>query len=287
MADSVMVPRMTITTGDVFIPEVWTNDLLVARESKLVMSNLVERLDQDAQDGGDTLHIDQISNLEAYEKASSTSVTLQAPTETGVDLNLNRHFESSILIEDRLKLQAKRAYALLQKYSARAGYAIAKKMDSDLTGLYGSASNRVGDGNTSLTDANILLAFQYLDEADVPDEDRHFVVKPSAKTDLLNLDKFTLYHNVNTTDAIRKAAIGDIYGADTFVTNQVTRVVGSPSVDHNMLFHREAVALAVQMAPRIQFQYKQEYLGTLCTVDSLWGYAVQRADHMVDVRSAI
>lgn len=286
MADSVLVPRMTITEGDVFIPEVWAKDLLVARESLLTFAKLVKRYDEDAAEGGDTIHIDNLSNLNVNAKLANTIVTLNAPTETGVTLNLNRHFESSILIEDRLKVQAKRVFNILQQYSERAGYAVAKQMDADIAGLYSSLTQNVGDGSTALGDTGLLAATQKLDEADVPETDRHLVVKPAGRADLLAVDKFTLYHNVNSDQAIRKGAIGDLYGFDVWVTNQIKKETATPNVVHNLLFHRDAFALAIQLQPRVQFQYKQEYLGTLVTADSLWGYAVQRADHAVDVRSA-
>lgn len=281
-----MIPRFTIAEGDVFIPEIWSKDLLIAREAMLVLSRLVDRYDEDAADGGDVIHIDQISNLVANAKAANTSVTLQAPTETGVDLNLNRHFEASILIEDRIAKQAKRAYSLLQKYAERAGYAVAKTQDSDLAGLYSSLTQSVGSGSVNLTDENLLRANQYLDDAEAPENDRHLVIKPAGKADLLAIDKFTLYHNVGDANAIRKAAIGDLYGFDVWTTTQIKVQAATPNVVHNLLFHREAFALAVQMQPRMQFQYKQEYLGTLATADSLWGFGVQRNDHAVDVRCA-
>lgn len=286
MADTVMVPRMTITTGDIFIPEVWSKNVLLARESKLVMAKLVERYDEDAADGGDVINIPQVSNLTAYAKAASTSVTLQAPTETDVNLSLNRHYEASILIEDRLKVQSKRVYNLLEKYSTKAGYAVGGQMDDDLLGLYSSLTQYVGDGSTALADTAILRAVQYLDDADAPEMDRHFVIKPAAKADILVLDKFSLYQNIGSINPITRGAIGEIYGNDVWVTTNVPVEAATPTVVHNIMFHKEAFALAVQMQPRVQFQYKQEYLGTLATTDSLWGYAIQRNDHAVDVRSS-
>ncbi len=281
-----MVPRMTITEGDVFIPEIWTKDVLVAREAMLVMSKLVTRYDEDAAAGGDTLNIPEIGNLVAYEKAKNTSVTLQAPTETDVNLSLNRHFESSILIEDRLIKQAARVYAILTKYSQRAGYAVAKKMDSDLTGLYSSISQTVGSGSAAPTRTTLLRAMQYLDDAEAPEMERYGVWKPAAVADLLDIDGFVKANDSGATLPLRKGVIGDLFGFMNYKTTQVQVEAGTPTVVHNLLFQKEAFALAVQMQPRTQFQYKLEYTGTLCVVDSLWGYAVQRADHAVDFKSS-
>lgn len=287
MADSIMVPRFTVTEGDVFIPEIWTKEVLIAREAALRFSDLVERYDEDAAEGGDTLNIPQIGNLSANAKLANTSVTLQAPTETDVNLSLNRHFESSILIEDRMAKQAKRTYDLLMKYAKRAGYAIAEQMDTDLAGLYSGLSQYVGDGSTAVTRTNMLRAVQYLDDAKAPETERYGVWKPAAKADILDIDGFVFAEHMGTDVPVRKGVFGELFGIVNYVTTQVITQAATPSVVHNLVFHKEAFALAVQMAPRTQFQYKQEYLGTLATVDSLWGYATQRADHAVDFRSSV
>jgi len=45
-----------------------------------------------------------------------------------------------------------------------------------------------------------------------------------------------------------------------------------------MLFHKDAFVLAEQMAVRSQVQYKQEFLSTLFTADTLYGVKTVRSD---------
>jgi hypothetical protein len=40
---------------------------------------------------------------------------------------------------------------------------------------------------------------------------------------------------------------------------------------NHLMFHKDAWAIALQMQPRTQAQYKQEHLGWLVTVDCLFG----------------
>ncbi len=40
---------MTITTGAVFLPDIWSKEIELARESMKVMENLVNRRDADVQ----------------------------------------------------------------------------------------------------------------------------------------------------------------------------------------------------------------------------------------------
>ena len=271
----------------VFAPEIWSKKVLPAAEAAKVMAKLVDRYDEESKGKGDVIHIPTISNLTASAKSDQTQVTLQSPSESSVDINLNRHYESSFLVEDRISIQA--AYNLLDKYTPKATESVIRQQDSDLTGLYSGLSQSVGDGSTAVTDANLIRAIQYLDDANAPQSDRHFVIKPCGKADLLAIDKFVRYDargQAANALPVNTGAFGEIYGVQVWVTTQVITVTGTPNVVHHLLFHREAFALAEQQSARVQTQYKQEYLGTLVTVDALWGYVEQRDTFAVDFRAS-
>lgn len=292
--------QMTITTGDKFIPEVWSKETQRATEASLVLANLVKRFDSDVADAGDVFQVPIVSNLTAYAKSANTQVTLNAPTETEFTMDINRHFEASYLVEDRLKEQAK--YNILQEYSSKSGYAIAQKMDSDLAGLYASATQSVGNSTTDVTDANIVRAIQFLDDADAPQSDRYFVIKPAALAAMRAIDKFSRFDSLgiapsvvvngglaNGNSVIKRIGpngfVGTVYNLEVYMTTNLVEEAGTSDVVHNLVFQKEALALGVQLKPRTQFQYKQEYLGTLATTDALWGYGLYRATFLVDFRS--
>lgn len=293
--------QMTITTGDVFIPEIWSRETQRAVQSNLVLSNLVKRFDDDLSDGGDLLRVPKVSNLTANAKVANTQVTLNAPTEDQFTMNINRHFEASYLVEDRLKVQSK--YNLLNEYSEKAGYAIAQRMDSDLAGLYSGLSQTVGNSTTDITDANIVRAIQYLDDADAPQTDRYFVIKPAGLAHIRLIDKFSRFDALglvpnpasgagglaNVGSTVRRIGpngfVGTIYNLEVYMSTNLTEESGTSDTVHNLVFHKEAFAMGVQLKPRMQFQYKQEYLGMLATTDAIWGFAEYRDSFAVDFRS--
>ncbi len=294
--------QMTITTGDVFIPEIWSKEVQLATQSTLVLANLVKRFDEDVADAGDTLHVPKVSNLTAYAKAANTQVTLNAPTEGEFTMSINRHFEASYLVEDRLKTQAK--YKVLQEYSPKAGYAIGQKIDSDIAGLYSGLSQTVGNSTTDITDANIVRGIQYLDDADAPQTDRYFAIKPAGLAHLRLIDKFSRWDALGivpnpaagagglsngTGGVVRRIGpnglVGVVYGLEVYMSTNLTEESGTSDIVHNLLFQKEAFALGIQLKPRMQFQYKQEYLGTLATTDALWGFAEYRDAFAVDFRA--
>ena len=279
------------TEGAVFIPEIWSSEILRATESNLVLADKVKRFDGDVKTKGDVIHIPELSNLTAHAKTAGTAVTLNNPTESEKTITVDQHYETSFMIEDIEKVQS--AYNLMSEYTGKAGYSIAKNVDSAIAALYSGLSQYVGDGSTDVTDPNIIRAVQYLDDADAPEMDRFFVIKPSAKADIMAIDKFVLRTGPGWTTsdspilngAKENGFFGDIYGVKVFVTTNLVTAAGTPTVVHNMMFQKEAFGLAMQQAPRTQSQYKQEYLANLVTVDVLYGVSELRDSFAVDFRA--
>lgn len=284
--------NMTTTTGAVFIPEVWSLETLRAAEKALVMAPMVKRYDSLVRGRGDTIHIPNISNLTANDKTQGSSVTTQTVTETETQISVNQWKEVSFEIEDILKVQSN--YDLRSEYTAKAGYAIGQAVDSDLMGLYSSLTTTpVGEYGNDITDDVLVAAIERLDLVDAPLEDRNFVMFPSQKSAVMKLDKFvSAYHlgNVNQASPIltgpsRRWLWGEIYGVPFYYTNQVSTTAGTPTQLHNLLFHKEAFALALQMAPRTQASYWQQDLAWLITCDVIYGYSVLRSTFGVEVRA--
>jgi hypothetical protein len=83
---------------------------------------------------------------------------------------------------------------------------------------------------------------------------------------------------------VKNGQIGNLYGIDVFVSSNVP-VIESASANSAggdikgaMLFHKDAMVLAEQQGIRSQTQYKQEWLGTLYTADTLYGVQTLRPE---------
>lgn len=284
--------HMTTTTGDVFRPEVWSSEILLATESALLMAPKVMRYDSLVQGRGDTIHIPNLSNLEANDKSASAQVTLQSPTETEVTISIDQHKESSFLVEDILNVQSN--YDLLSNYTSKAGYAIARAIDTSLLGLYtGLTTTDVGNYGVDVSKPIILQAIETLELADVPDEDRHLVLDPTQGTALYKIDEFVKTDYLGEYQSPKPTATGlrnryswgSFFGVEVWLTNQVPTTAGTPTQLHNILFQKEAFALAMQVAPRTQSDYILEYIANLVVVDTIYGVKTLRADFGVEVRS--
>ena len=291
--------HVTNATAGTFIPELWSDEIIAAYKQNLVMANLVSKMSFKGKKG-DTLHIPKPTRGAAALKAASTQVTLQAATESEIQVLVNKHYEYSRLIEDITEVQA---LASLRKfYTGDAGYALAKQVDTDLV-LLGRGVNGgdgtaaydgaiIGSGNTAYTganaaaisDAGIRAAIQKLDDADVPMDGRVLVLPPVARNVMMGLARFTeqaFVGEVGGGNTIRNGEIGNVYGVKVYVTTNADTTTGGDRV--GLMFTKDAFVLAEQMGVRSQTQYKQEYLGTLFTSDMLYGVKELRDEAAVAI----
>jgi len=234
----------------------------------------------------------------ATAKAANTAVTIQADVETEVQVLLNKHFEYSRFIEDIVEVQA--LSSLRRFYTEDAGYALARQVDTDLIQLGRSSNNGAGtaayanayiggDGSTAynsaspnasaLTDSGIRRMIQRLDDNDVPMDGRFLIVPPSTRNTLMGIARFTEQAFVGETGAsntIRNGEIGNVYGIPVFVSNNADTTSGSTATRVCLMAHKDFGVLVEQMGVRTQTQYKQEYLATLLTADTLYGVKALR-----------
>jgi N4-gp56 family major capsid protein len=281
------VVQSTVNTAG-FIPEVWSDEIIAAYKKNLVAANLFKKMSMKGKKG-DVMHFPSPARGSAAVKTASSQVTLIAESGTEKTVTINQHYEYSRLIEDFAEVQA--LSSLRRFYTDDAGYALATRIDTSLIelgrGAQGgggtAAYNRAylaGDGSTlyvdgtnvgtALTDAGLRRAIQRLDDNDVPMDGRFLIVPPATRNTMMGLARFTEQAFVGDGGTIRNGQIGDVYGVKVFVTtNADTATTTTTRVA--LLAHPEAFVLVDQLGVRVQTQYKQEYLGTLLTADTLYG----------------
>jgi len=275
----------TTTTGNVFRPNVWANDVMDILKSELVLLPRIKHYDSEVAGFGQSVEVPFVLAAAANDKTANTQVTLNGQTATKVSILINKHKESSYIVEDLLKIQSK--YDLRSEFTKAAAYAIAEAIDTDiLTELAaGSTSTALGTFGTPLADSVVLKAKVALDKAKAPLTDRTFAVGPDQNGELLAIDKFVRYDALGTGQAIVNGKTGTIYGFDVVMSQNFPTVAGTPVQNTGWAFHKDAVGIAHQLKPRTQAQYKQEYLGWLLTVDTVYGVKTLRPTFSVAIKS--
>jgi N4-gp56 family major capsid protein len=286
---------VTNTTAATFLPDIWSDEIIAAYKKNLTMANLVMKMNFKGKKG-DVIHIPAPTRGSASLKVSEAAVTLIAATELEVQVSINRHFEYSRLIEDITEAQA--LNSLRNFYTSDAGYSLAKAVDTDLiqlgrssnggagTNAYATGAFIGGDGTTAyvaasnnesaLTDAAIRRTIQRLDDNDTPMDNRFFIIPPSSRNTLMGLARYTEQAFVGDGNAIRNGEIGNLYGIPVFTTSNADTASGSNAARVCLMGHKDSMVLVEQIGIRSQVQYKQDYLATLFTSDTLYGVAALR-----------
>jgi N4-gp56 family major capsid protein len=302
------------TEAATFIPEIWSDEIIAAYQKNLKMAPLVKRLAMSGKKG-DKIHIPKPVRGDANAKAADTAVTIIANTEGELTVDIDRHFEYSRLIEDIVEVQA--LSSLRQFYTEDAGYALAVKVDTDLmnagtgfgdgtrtqspantgadwvnsnsyyfnasSGLAAYAVDTVNTGD-NFTDLGFREAIKLMDDANVPMDGRVIVVPPAVRKSIMGIDRYVSSDFVGGR-GVESGLIGNLYGVDVYVSSNcpVIEVAAQNSVSAFdtrgcMFFHKDALVLAEQLSVRSQTQYKQEYLSTLYTADTLYGVQAYRPE---------
>ena len=161
---------------------------------------------------------------------------------------------------------------------------------------------------TALTDAGLRKMIQTLEDSDMSSDELNIVIPPVEAAVLRGIARFTEQAFKGNGDTISTGRLGNLYGTEIYTstncpwvhvnsvtsTQSVTFTAAAPTgvafgdafnltVDWStssptdtkyracMIMHKDAMALATQQSIRSQSQYKQEYLGTLVTSDTVYG----------------
>jgi len=281
---------ITNTTAAAFIPEIWSDEIVAAYKKGLVAANLFKKMSFKGKKG-DTVNIPAPTRGSANLKGSQAQVTLNTTSSSIIAVLIDQHYEYSNLIEDITEVQS--LSSLRRFYTDDAGYALARQVDTSLirlgrgfnggagtatySGAYigGTGTDLYTSGSpnaTALTDAAIRQTIQRLDDNDVPMDGRFFIIPPVARKTLMGLARYTEQAFVGeqgNNNTIRNGEIGNLYGIPVFVSSNCDTATGGARIC--LLGHKDAAVLVEQMGVRSQTQYKQEYLATLYTADTLYG----------------
>jgi len=229
--------------------------------------------------GGDLIRKPFLDTVNARAKSASTAVTYDSPDGTPITYNIDKHYYSAVLIEDFAKVQA--SYNIAQLWREAQAEAVARQIDTDLAGLYGSAGTTVAAG-TAVDDADIIAVVAALDNAAVPQSERYGVIGQYTKGDLLNVNKYIAYDQTGKTGKAVDGSDGlvaSVYGMDIHMSQNVA----VNTTGRNMFFHKKAISLAQQLKPTYKMEDSVDYIGMKAVLHAIYGVGVERASALVQV----
>lgn len=267
MAISARIPSGLDTNK--FIPEIWSKNVLVAVKHKLVAVPFVNHSYEKDLTMGDTLSIPQTNVVTATEVTIGTEGVIKNPLATAAKtLTIDHYYEAPVVVDYMSRRQSQ--VDIVSKSEDESGYAIKKIIDTSVCELFSTLSDDTGYGTDGLAiiDNVLIAAVEELDAADVPEENRAWILDPSAKADLLKIDKF-VSADYFASDAIPTGGFRkNVYGAPVLITtNLVTNSTGA----YGAYLHKDAIAIIISedmTVDRVEQPLKHQM--TLNTT-ALWG----------------
>ena len=138
----------------------------------------------------------------------------------------------------------------------------------------------VGTLGTGLSYANLLRGDQYLNDSDVPDDERFIIISPAERANLLELDQFV---HKDYAD-LRTGLIGSFLQYPIYVSNNTD---GTNSAGHdNVMMHKQCIAHVSQIKPMVKAFWDIDYFAAKMATLTTYGSTIRRADHGVWLKGA-
>ena len=235
-----------------FIPEVWGESIMDYMEKNLVFGALAKDMSGMVANGGDRIHLPKHTELTASDTYGGDTAAVETLIDsnlafaktTGAEgeytLDINRAIHSAIAITDLAKVQS--SYDVMNLYTEKLGYALAKKIDQYLAQklfeeVAFNYANGTDDGNQAgnaiiFNDttgsrtiskegiANMLEAI-YLNDSNI--EDYVMVLNPAVYASLFKLAEFARYDAIGNSQGSEVPFIsgfaGKLGGVEVIVSN--------------------------------------------------------------------
>lgn len=217
-----------------FIPDLWSAKLLVALRKAAVAGNLVNRdYEGEIKREGDSVKITSINDVTIGNYTAHNDITWEDIDDATRSLIIDQAKYFAVELDDIEKAQEKKGgKSALDQAVDNAAYQLRDVADAFLlaamaTGVQGTA-NDLGTVAIHTTARNLYNGFVdlsvVLDEANVPEEDRFAVLKPSLYGRVLKLDEFVAPGDIQGAEVRGKGFVGEIAGLSLYKSNNMPTV---------------------------------------------------------------
>jgi len=262
-----------------YVQEIWSREIQKPFDMNLVIAKLVQDRSGLVKGGGDVVRIPFTATVAARAKSASTDITYDSPEGSPIALNIDKFYYVGVKIEDVAKVQSN--YELKGVFQNRMAYALAVQIDTDLLALYAAAGSTVSAG-AAVDDADMISTMTVFDLANTPTDARRGVVGSYTKGDLSGVNKYVAYDQTGKTGKAVDGSgglIANVYDMDIhFSQNVPTSTTG-----RNLFFHKSAINVAKQLAPKFEMEYSVDSLAWKTALHTIYGVGIERSASVVEV----
>ena len=267
-----MANESTLSTLDDLISPMVAEALFVASE-RSIMRGLVRNYTM-PQNSGKVLQVPIYPTVTAAAVAEATDLSNTAISTSKADLTVSEVGIMATVTDLSMNVSESDVVRDLGKLF---GEAIAKKIDTDLTALFGGFSTTVGSNSTVMSAALIFQAVAKLRAAGVPGDDLACVIHPQVAFDLKS-GLTNTFANPNPgvgNEALRSGFVGQIAGVDVYETSNMadssSNNPGTTGDYKGAVFHRDALGLAMMQDIKIEQQRDASIRGTELVATAVYG----------------
>ena len=192
MADQILTQGTELAA---LSPEVWSAKLYEALKEKFPFMSVVSReYEGEIKALGDIIHVPSIPLAAEAELLSEGSKgDADSLTVTDNTITINRRPYKDFIVTKKAQLQS---VPFMDELRDIAIHSIMQKVEADIVGTISPSASAPDhqityDSGTTLQLADILEAKELLDDAGVPQEDRHMCLGSEQYNDLYNINAFT------------------------------------------------------------------------------------------------
>jgi len=260
-------PTLAELISRYWVPKVYSKQVIEHTKSRLVVAESVNHDYERELKVGDQVYIPCTTEPSTSDVTPGTQITASDVTTTGKSISVTNWKGVLTELSEMAKIEDHVGY--LSKTAVSQSYAILKAVDTALGALFSTlaGSSVYGADGQELTDDIILTLMQYLDEGDVPEDDRCIITDPSNKVDLLKIDKFVRNDYVRQP-VVPRGQFGLIYNMQVKITNNLT---AATTGNYGVMMHRDALAAVVQKTPYSQMIVEPKYHRILFQTKVIYG----------------
>ena len=306
------------TAADKFVPEIWSDEVIAAYQKSLKMAPLVKKMTMSGKKGDVIHIPKPVrGSANAKAEATAVTMQANLESETTITINRHYEYSRLIedIVEVQALASLRQfytedaGYALAKQvdddlFRAGTGFGsgtfdLTVPVSGTCTGTaWEGANTYFVDTSTGLTayaddtvvsadvftDAGFRGLIKLMDDNDVPMSDRAFIIPPALRSAIMAVDRY-VSSDFRDGKTVQSGLIGSVYGIDIYVSSNcpliedaTSNATGTVDLRGAFLIHKDALVLAEQLRVRSQTQYKQEYLSTLYTADTLYGVQAHRPE---------
>lgn len=266
---------------------------------------------------GGSVRIPEVGKHTVQDKAPQTKITPKQVALSKNDIAIDQHKVVDFVVESAAALVVGNEKLTLSRTLENAVLDIADSVESFVLGKYVSAGNTI---NTSLAGKKLLrdVRKQVIKSKFNLAADTFAIWGAEAEYGFLDVDNFVKVNEAGSSEALRNAALGKLFGLNNYTHNNVPLVSGSPEKEVGLVFQREGLGVAfVDMdsadlpqefkengafantmtleddfgnsiyTMRMVSQYDQDYMGTRIQVDTQFGADIVREELVIAVLLAL